>query len=247
MRQDLRVRPVQILDDDQGRAASAGVRRDCRRHCAFAAIARGVVHRVIERPPFAELRQIKKIIEEDQLLPGDDLLIDQTLDGLAPLLGRGGRREIKQALQQAANRVLTPADAEIEHQAPMRPKSPRLGEGPHLLDQSRLADAGLATHIDDMAGAPAERGLEDALELVEFGFAADEHASVRRRRGVARNAAQPPSSDRRIDPLELKFSDRLANAEAAERVKHALGQQCLTGSRGGDQSRCEIHESPRTV
>ena len=90
MRQDLRVRPVQILDDDQGRAGSAGVRRDCRRDCAFAAIARGVVHRVIERPPFAELRQIKKIIEEDQLIRRNDLLIDQTLDGRAsPRAGAG--------------------------------------------------------------------------------------------------------------------------------------------------------------
>ena len=69
-------------------------------------------------------------------------------------------------------------------------RNPRVSaKDPHLLDQSRLADYGLAADKIDVASAPAERGLEDALELVEFRFAADECASVGRRRGIAR---KPP-------------------------------------------------------
>ena len=86
MREDLRVGPVHILDDDERRAASAGVRRHRRRHRALAAIARGAVHRVIERAPFADLRQIKEIIEKDELLRSYDLPTHQTLGGRASFL-----------------------------------------------------------------------------------------------------------------------------------------------------------------
>ena len=64
---------------------------------------------------------------------------------------------------------------------------------------------------------------------------------LRARRGVAGNAVQPPNTDRRIDSLELEFSDRLADAPAAERPKHAIGEQCLARGRGGDESRREVH------
>ena len=77
MREDLRIGPVQVLDDDDGRAASAGVRGDRRRDRALAAIARGVVHRLVKRAPFADLRQIEDIIEEDELLLRDRPLVDQ--------------------------------------------------------------------------------------------------------------------------------------------------------------------------
>ena len=81
----------------------------------------------------------------------------------------------------------------------MDAKSPRLGKGPHFPDKPRLADSGLAAHIKDTPSAPAERGLESGSELLEFGFAADESASTRARRGVARNAVEAPNTDRRID------------------------------------------------
>ena len=59
--------------------------------------------------------------------------------------------------------------------------------------------------------------------------------------GVAGNAVEAPNTDRRIDSLELELSDRLADAPAAERPKHAIGEQRLTGGRGGDESRRQIH------
>ena len=58
-----------------------------------------------------------------------------------------------------------------------------------MLDEPGLADASLAAHVNDMAGAPGERGLEDALELFKLGLAANELASTRRRRGFRGNAA----------------------------------------------------------
>jgi hypothetical protein len=128
-------------------------------------------------------------------------LIDQTLGGLAPFLGRGRGREIEEALQQVADWVLPPADAEIEDEAPIGAKAPRFREGPHLLDESGLADAGLATHVNDMAGAPTKRGLQDALELFKLGLAADKDASTRRGRGFSGYTAQPPDTDRRVDSL----------------------------------------------
>ena len=105
----------------------------------------------------------------------------------------------------------------------MDAKSPRLGMGPHFLDKPRFADSGLAAHIDDMPGAPAERSFKSSSELLEFGFAADESASIRARRGVARNAVEAPNTDRRIDSLELEVSDQFADTPAAERPKHAIG------------------------
>ena len=128
MPENLRVGPVQILYDDQGRAAAAGVRRDRRRHRALAAVARGVVHRVIERTPFAGLRQIKKIARKTSCC---SVMIPDRPTARRPARlssGEEDRRKIKKALQQAANWVLPPADAEIEHQAPMGAKSARLGE-----------------------------------------------------------------------------------------------------------------------
>ena len=86
MRENLWVGPVQILDDDEGRGASTGVRRHRRRHRSLAAIARAAVHRVIERAPFANLGQIKEIGEKDELLRSDDFLTHQTLGGCASFL-----------------------------------------------------------------------------------------------------------------------------------------------------------------
>ena len=124
----------------------------------------------------------------------------------------------------------------------MRPKIPAPRRMTAFARQSRLADAGLTAHENDVAGAPAERGVKDALELVEFGFAANEGASVRRHHGIAGDAASAARLGPALIPLSLHFSDQSQTPRPPSARKHALGQQCLTGSCGGHQSRCEIHE-----
>ena len=108
---------------------------------------------------------------------------DQSFGGLAPFFGRRAGRQIEKALQEAPNRVLSFADAEIEHQTPMGAKAARFGKRPHLFDKSGFADARLAANEDDMPGTSDMRGLEEALELLEFRLAADEDAPRRRMRG----------------------------------------------------------------
>ena len=88
MSEDLRVGPVQILHDDEGRGASTGVRRHRPRNGPLAAIACAAVHRVIERAPFANLRQIKEIRQKDELLRSDDFLTHQSLRGRSAFLGQ---------------------------------------------------------------------------------------------------------------------------------------------------------------
>ena len=79
------------------------------------------------------------------------------------------------------------------------------------------------------------------LELFKLGLAANELASIRRRRGFRGNAAQAPDTDPRVNSPELKFSDRLADAALAERAIDALRKQRLAGGRGGDKPRSEVH------
>ena len=149
-------------------------------HRAFAAIPRGVVHRVIERAPFAELRQIEEIIQEDELLLRDRSLIDQTFGSLAPVLGRGAderSRRLCSRLRIGSCPLPTPKS---------RPGS----DGREILAPRRSIAFGRQVWScrcrprrarKRRARSAAERGLEDALELLKFRLAADECAASCRR------------------------------------------------------------------
>ena len=137
------------------------------------------------------------------------------------------------------------ADAEIEHQTPVRPIAKRFGEGPHLFDKPGLADPGFAANIDDASGPPGARGIEQASELVELRLASDEDAAVSARHRLGRDSDQPKRRDRLVDALEAQVSQRLTNPSRAQQTKDAAGQQGLSGSCGGHESGRKVHRVPK--
>ena len=192
MREDLRIGPMQVLDDQQGRAAPAGICGERRDERALAAVARGVVHRVVERAPFAGLRQVEQVVEKD-----------------APLRRRPRRRR-----QDAPPRAAAPPDRRPATGRAGCCSSARIGSWPLPTPKSSTSPRWIAKPcasakrrisstsrvlpmpasprtIDDLAGTPAEAGASDAPELLELGLAADERAAA------ARESASPEMPRRR--------------------------------------------------
>ena len=62
-------------------------------------------------------------------------------------------------------------------------ESPRFGERSHLFDKPGLADAGVASDVDDVPGVSGAQRFENAFELLELSLPADKYASIRHRRG----------------------------------------------------------------
>jgi hypothetical protein len=123
----------------------------------------------------------------------------------------------------------------------MSAESARFSQRSHLFDKPGLADASVASDIDDMPGVSDAQRFQNAFELLELSLAADKYASIRHRRGFTAYAAQSPRSDRRLDALKLKLSNLLTDATAGERSKHTFGEQCLPGRGGSDEPRREIY------
>ena len=240
MREDLRIGPMQILDDQQRRAVPAGICGERGGERALAAVAGGVVHRIVERAPFGGLGQVKQVVEKYAPIRRHHALGDKTLRRAQPLRRIGCRRQAEQALQQRADRVLAFADAEIEHQRAVDREALRVGVSPHFLDEARLADAGFTSHENNPAGTPAEAGANDAPELLELGLAANEGAAAREY-GIAGDAAQPPDAGGRAQSLERHLPERVAHAAAAKRALDPVGDHGQSRCGDTNEPRREIH------
>jgi hypothetical protein len=123
----------------------------------------------------------------------------------------------------------------------MSAESSRFSQRSHLVDKSGLADASVASDIDDVPGVSDSQRFEDAFELLELSLAADKYASIRHRRGFTAYAAQSPHPDRRLDALKLKLFNLVTDATAGERSKHDFGKQCFARGGSSDEPRREIH------
>src|SRR5471032_2656954 len=77
------------------------------------------------------------------------------------------------------------------------------------------------------------------MELFEFSLSSDETAAAGSQ-WLARHAAQPPNSHRRIDTLEAHVADRVADCIIAERAADAVGNQGFTGLGRCHEPRGEI-------
>ena len=157
MPENLRIGPMKILDNDQRWSAAAATRGERCCQLAFAAVTRGVIHGVIKRAPFACLRQVEQVMKKYEPFGRDGSLGDQTLGRTVSQFGFRGWRQAEQTQQQSADRVLSFAHAEIEHQAAMSGEARGFGKPAHLLDQPGFADSRLAAHVDDLADC-ADRG-----------------------------------------------------------------------------------------
>ena len=113
-----------------------------------------------------------------------------------------------------------------------------LREPAHFLDKPRLADAGLAADMENMAAASADGRRQHALELLDLGDAADERAARRRLR---RKSRQPPDKNRRGETLDLGLTERLAEAAIGDGALDSLRDQGLARPGERDEPRGEVH------
>src|SRR5271165_3374009 len=123
----------------------------------------------------------------------------------------------------------------------MGAESARFSERSHLFDKSRLADASVASDVDDVPRVSDAQRFEGAFELLELSLPADKYTSIRHRRGFTAYAAQSPHSDRRLDALKLKLSNLVTDATAGKGSKHDFGKQCFARGGSSDEPRREIH------
>src|SRR5437588_113422 len=111
---------MEILDDKQGGPQAAPVCRNRCRKRSLTAIARSIVHGIIQRMPLAGLRKIEKVVKKRNPLRRHNTLRKQPLSRLSSRFGWRAGRQIEQAQEQRADRILSFAHAEVEDQAAMR-------------------------------------------------------------------------------------------------------------------------------
>src|SRR5580700_4759466 len=116
----------------------------------------------------------------------------------------------------------------------------RLGEVPHLLNKTCLADTRFAPDIDDVTASPAKTSVHDALELVELGLPPDKQTAACGR-GLARTAAQAPDAHGRIKSLQLFLTKRITRATTGKRAVNAIGYQGLPWAGSSDEPSGEIY------
>ena len=132
---------------------------------------------------------------------------------------------------------------EVEDEARVAGEALRRRETPHLRDEPRLADAGIAAHVDDRAGAAGRAGMHDRRKLRQFAGATDER---RRGAGVAAGdeRVQPPRGDGPVDALDRKRFQHRARRLARDRSVNHVVQHDFAGSRDADKARGEIDRRP---
>ena len=185
--------PVHVLDGEQEGRQRAGLAHQRGDRFARAAAARRAVHGVIERAQIGRLRQVQKIVQEHAPLGERGVRGDRPLE--CRLAGRrlaGAQPE--QTAHQRPDGVLAGRRAEVQDQTGVTGKTPRRGPALPLLEQSGLADAGLATEVYRLPRADVEAGLQRAIELRDLGASADEHLAERLRLVThAASARRPPA------------------------------------------------------
>ena len=237
---------MKVFHDDHGWPAPADVRRDRCGDRALAARARGVVHRVVKRAPFAGLREIEDVVQKHDLVGTDGPGCGNLFRGGAPFVGAGRRPQLQQAVDDRADRVLVLAHAEIEHEAAVAGKAQRFGEAAHLVDEPCLADARLAAYVHDVTGPLFETRVRDALELLEFSLAADKHAAACRDRFES-DTAQTPHAHRRVDALEAHRAGGVAQHRLPS-ARCTLSESNVSPGPAAATSRAaRFTESPSTV
>ena len=237
--QKIAVRPVQVLDDQhQGLRARSGLDR-LDEHGLPRALPRGVVHRIVDRAQRRRQLQVEQVEQGRPVMRVDA--------AFARRFGRCRARRLvgidaqaERGAQQGAHRIAALAGAEIEDQAAMAGQAAPAGDGGELLDQARLADAGLAAHIDELAGAGTPAANRARLRT----------AAARR---AGRPAAPPaaPSSARRPSTRQTRTGlprprtstspTRLGVDDVGDRIVHRLGDERLAGFRHVFEPGREIH------
>ena len=210
-----------------------------------AALARGVVHRFVERAQLGGCGRSSEVAQERSSRASAGCRASARASAPRAAPSRPRRRESRRPATSSriASRPLampkSSTSAGVAGEAPRPPAA-------ELADQPRLADSGLAAH-EDRAAAPARgAGRERCGELRELGAPPDERPrSVAVAASVSREA---PGRQRRVDALELGALDRRA---AHESLRRARGRHRRAGSRrhrrASSRRAARLTESPITV
>ena len=236
--QEIAVRPVQVLDDQhEGLRTRSGLDR-LDEHGLPCALPRGVVHRIVDRAQRRRQLQVEQVEQGRPVMRVD-----------AAFTRRFGRRRARRLVgidaqaergaQQGAHRIAALAGAEIEDQAAMAGQAAPAGDGGELLDQARLADAGLAAHIDQLAGVRISQRIERAFELPQLGAPPDQRRRLPRLFGA--QAVDAPDPNRPAEAAHLHFADKAGVDDVGDRIVHRLGDERLAGFRHVLEPRREIH------
>ena len=244
MREREPVRPVHVLDDQEPWRAGACPLDQPRHGRALALVAAGVVHGVVERAQLDRLRQVEQVVEEHGVRLGHEAVGQGRAGRGSGRLGPAGEVvEAEQPAHEGPDRVPAGAGAEVEHEPGMAGEAGLLGRVLELLDQTGLADSGLAPHEHGPAAPAPDARVKDGAELAELGVAADERSAGRgRRRG---HSPQAPGEHRIGKTLDGERSGLLAVEPVDKRPPHCVGDQDLTRPRGVSQSRGEVHRVAR--
>ncbi len=127
----------------------------------------------------------------------------------------------------------------------MAGEAPLLGQPAELLDQPRLADAGLAAHVDERPGPTLEAGVDQPPELAELGPPADE----RMRRGGKdwEQAVDAPHPYRPVETLDRHLAQRHGVEPLRQRAAHGLRGELAPGSARSVSRAARLTVSPVTV
>ena len=230
---------MDVLDDESERPARAELFDERRHGLLLAAIARGVVHRLVDDLQLAMLRQIEQIVEEAALRCRNEPFGLGPEGGAQPLNLSGARRERKQAGDDRTDRIAIPANPEIKHMADMAGVALGLGEPAELLYQPGLADAGVAAQMHHRP-APTGSAIGDhEAQPVEIGFAPDKRTGAAFADGEQGGGA--PDADRFRDALDCDLAAILTCHRALDRLVHRVGDQRLAGPGRALQPRRQVY------
>ena len=197
----IRFRPMQILHDQEHRPARAHATQKRGGNPAFATVTRRVVHGIVERALLRWLRQVEKVIEEDQVIRCCGSAGDRIRCRGAALGFRRSRRHAEHACNECTKRIAPLARSKIENERDVTGKSARsrfLGE--HLR-QAGLADAGFAADVDDCAVPGLRNAVEHRLQHGDLATAAHQRHGGGRCWPGAR-ADHAPYARRCVEPFE---------------------------------------------
>ena len=198
------------------------------RRATLAAVARGIVHGVIDRAQLERLGKAEEVAQEHGILARDQALADRPVRRGEPGIRIAGRFEFQKFAHQGAARITIDAGAEIENQPGVAGEILFAGQGQQFLEQAALAHPGLAANIDCTAAPGVATRLQQRPELLDLGAPSHERLPLRARA----KGREPPGAHRRRQPVNGEQS-RIDPVEPVdERAPDRVGNQDLSRPRG---------------
>lgn len=230
---------MHVLNNQEPRLASAEALDQLAGRAPLAIEPGGVVHRIVDRVKLGRLSEVEKIVEVDELFGIDVSFCGGSRGRIMTGGGVRGDFQAEKAADQRPDGVLSLARAEIEHQGLVRRDTLGLRLPHELLDEPRLADARLATDVDQMPSELIEAGPEKTAKLRKFGLASDEWTGPGRL-GFGYGARNAPYAERVRVTLKRDLACRTRIEAFADSLLDGLRDEHLAGF-------CPVHQTGRQI